>query len=120
MLKHMSDKVGGLIVSCIALAYFIKLYSATHRFSYGRLCYVLLLTMILFSPVIVFVAVNTSNESALDTCSWGGIAVALLMCGAVGAIFSLGLGCCKRKGAISTFASKVLQCHIRDEDKDSP
>lgn len=116
MLKHFSDKIAGLLVSCIALVYFTKSFSATHRFSYVRLCYVLLLTTMLFSPIIVFVAIEVGEGETLAR-SWGGIAVASLMCGAVGSIFSLGLACSKKQGALSRFLSKVLQCHMRESER---
>jgi len=113
MLIHAYEGIAGLVVTCIALVYFTRLYSATHRFSCVRLCCVLLLTMLLFGPAAVFVAGKVGDENTQRTYNWGGIVVVLLMCGGVGAIFALGLGCSRAKGALSKFASKVLRCQER-------
>ena len=111
ILTDLTGQSVGCLLTATAVMYFIILYNKTHRFSYARSVYVLLIGALSFAPAVYFAASVAIDSNILI--SWRGIVAVSLMCGGVCAIASLGLGCSRNGGALSRLASKVLKCEER-------
>jgi drug/metabolite transporter (DMT)-like permease len=115
-LNCLSSHVVGVVVGLVAVMYFAVLYNKTHRFSYGRLCYALVLGTILFGPFVYFGANKSLDKDSWTWREWCGIAVySFVGGGCLCVIFGLGLGCSTNRGATSEFAARFLKCRLRDE-----